>query len=325
MTIMGALDSVVVVCQGICMNAIDFSSFSLSLHLKKKDNAQTCFHMDPFRFQTPFPHETRSMNDVHITPDLLWDSRELDNISSASMSPVTLRDHSLWSPDNFSSGGPYAPGSLFSPNPDGAYTPGHAQIEKKIEYKCQLLERNLQKEREEHNTLKCISTSSHANANANNIFREKLIDMQNLLIHMFSTSRVKRGFGEESSLPPPSPITNMAKATAKFRPYSREQYPLVKFWKQDDWKHRPGAKKKQDTSELGELGSTQADQPDATKPSMPYVEDENGNVIDNGMVGDIRESARLIWRGMRHQGKAPERWSQVTKAEWEEFNSLMEE
>jgi len=123
---------------------------------------------------------------------------------------------------------------------------------------------------------------------------------------MFSTSRVKRGFGEESSLPPPSPVTDAAKATTKFQPYSHEQYPLIKFWKQDNWKHRPGAKKKQDTSELGELGSTQADQPDATKPSMPYVEDENGNVIDNGMVGDIQESARLIWRGMRHQGKAPE-------------------
>jgi len=128
---MGALDSVVVVCQGICMNAINVSSFSLSLHLKKKDNAQTCFHMDPFHFQTPFPHETRSTNDVHITPDLLRDSRELDNISSTSMSPVTPQDRSLWSPDNFSSGGPYVPGSLFSPNPDGAYTPGHAQIEKK--------------------------------------------------------------------------------------------------------------------------------------------------------------------------------------------------
>jgi len=109
-------------------------------HPKKKTNSFS-MSTDPFQLYSPLHRSTRSANDIQVTPDFSW---SLDDITSTTTSPLTPLDSSLWLPDDFSSGarnvaGP--PTGLFSCD-SGAYT--------QIQYKCQCLEYDLLKEKEDH-------------------------------------------------------------------------------------------------------------------------------------------------------------------------------
>src|SRR5882672_1328301 len=158
---------------------------------------------DPFQLYSLLHRSTRSANDIQATPDFSW---SLDDITSTTTSPLTPLDSSLWLPDDFSSGarnvaGP--PTGLFSRD-SGAYT--------QIQYKCQHLEYDLLKEKEDHNTLKFIAIFSHTSVNAYYSFRvahQKLIDTHNRLMIMFREGWAKRECEDKSPSLHPSPITGL--------------------------------------------------------------------------------------------------------------------
>ena len=57
---------------------------------------------------------------------------------------------------------------------------------------------------------------------------------------------------------------------------------------------------------------------------MQYLEDTDGNPIDDHMAASIREYARTIWADFYQQEIAPERWNSAAKRVRDEYAVKME-
>ena len=57
---------------------------------------------------------------------------------------------------------------------------------------------------------------------------------------------------------------------------------------------------------------------------MIYIEYIDGRLINSNMVAQIQEHARMIWKDLYQQGKAPEKWTDTSRDMREEYLHEME-
>ena len=143
-----------------------------------------------------------------------------------------------------------------------------------------------------------------------------LVETHNLLMVTFSDNN-KRPCDDDrepvselsNSLPLRAPTAPAEEGTIPFS-YSRSDYPHINFWTKQEWKYFEDQKK--DSSEVaGPRGGGRSAR--GENVMCGYIEDINGTPVSGTTVGDIREFARLIWRGFYDRGLTPETWGNISK------------
>jgi hypothetical protein len=158
--------------------------------------------------------------------------------------------------------------------------------------------------------------SSHANPIDNKLLRSthnKLIVTHNILMAMFSDGMAKRQHEDGRSFLPPSPPTDTTWEVSKLAMYAQSHYPMVRFWTRREWKDFKNSTDDATNlnSKAGPHGGTRLVQHENV--NMLYLEHEDSTSVDGDTASNIRVYARMIWRDLYHQGKAPKKWGKASK------------
>jgi hypothetical protein len=114
------------------------------------------------------------------------------------------------------------------------------------------------------------------------------------------------------TIPPPSPL-------------ERSMYPKVQFWTKQDWRDYEGSRKDSSDSVAtsGMQGGTRAALGENVR--VRYVEHADGKMVSGGLAIEIRDHARMIWRGFWLRGIAPKTWGVATQEVQDAYVRSMEE
>jgi hypothetical protein len=250
----------------------------------------------------------------------------VDDVSSSSGTfgscPTTPFDGSLLSPANISIRGPNALGLSIGPGSEsGAYT--------QLLRQYQRLERDLGREREEHNALKYVTpfltfqTVLHV---IHRLTHNKLSDAHSALMSVYVESTKRPRADDRAPPPDPSPVRTPCMTTEDKNAwsYSRADFPLVNYWTRQQWKDAETCHK--DSSNPDIKGGTRGGSRAALGENvmMQYIEHQDGSVIDGSTAAGIRRTARTLWHDFYTRGLAPKTWGKVTREVEERFICEME-
>ena len=119
--------------------------------------------------------------------------------------------------------------------------------------------------------------------------------------------------GLSSAVPSPAVPSPILQTIPLPTQLDRSMYPKVQFWTKQEWRDYETSRK--DSSNLVVTSGMQG----ATRATMgkniwvQYVEHADGKMVDGGMVTEIRDHTRRIWRGLWSQGLAPRTWGAATQ------------
>lgn len=102
----------------------------------------------------------------------------------------------------------------------------------------------------------------------------------------------------------------------------QRDYPMVKFWRLQDWKKHSTAKDADIDKKSNPKGSVQSSQ--CINVAMLYIEDEQGDPISGYKATEIRSIAYRVFRELQERNMAPLTWgtirSQASKYYHREMN-----
>jgi hypothetical protein len=131
--------------------------------------------------------------------------------------------------------------------------------------------------------------------------------------------------GPSSAVPSPAIPSPILQTIPPPTQLDRSMYPKVWFWTKQEWRDYKTSRK--DSSDLvvtsGTRGATRAAMGENVR--VQYVEHADGKMVDGGMVTEIRDHARRIWRGLWSRGLAPRMWGAATQEVKDAFIRSMEE
>jgi len=206
--------------------------------------------------------------------------------------PTTPLDGPLLSPAHISY--PTGSGGLVSVD-SSAYT--------RLQSQNNLLERELWKERREHESLKYVLRIPHlfsTPADVHRLLFQKLLDSHNQLSAAV-TMCTKRPHPDDSDLD--APTANTRAHREMLPPLSRSDFPLVKFWTREEWNAYNTARKDSTSAKVDKSRGAPTD----------YIEEADGTPVSSTTIAEIRHFARSIWIGAFQRGKAPKTWGDASK------------
>ncbi|KAG6916234.1 hypothetical protein DXG01_007767 [Tephrocybe rancida] len=108
--------------------------------------------------------------------------------------------------------------------------------------------------------------------------------------------------------------SELAVISGQRAPLMREDYPLVKFWIEEDWLNvdQPKMKKASKAGFHQVQMSRKQPNPNSNRETMAYIQDQFGNTITVKHASDLTARAQSIWEYLRTQGLAPSRWGKVS-------------
>jgi hypothetical protein len=226
-------------------------------------------------------------------------------------SPSTLLDSSLLSP------APITYGLGLGSAPHNPVTPDSSTYVQLVR-QYQQLERELLKERQDHESLKYVLTSLMCFRIANvehRISFQKLLHSNNMLTTT-ATESAKRPHSDDLELStlisPDRDIT--ATCPPSLPPLLCSDFPLIKFWTRQDWEDHESRRK--DGSTLTHKGGTRGPgrYSKGVNVRTCYIEKEDGTPICGETAGKMRAVARQIWVELYERGNAPGTWGQASLA-----------
>ena len=263
-----------------------------------------------------------SFNELYSSPSFVQpaSSGEFSALSGTmTTSPTSPLDSSLLSPAPIT----YGLGST----PYNPVTPeSSAYVQLARQY--QQLERDLVKERQDHESLKytlaflmclCIANVEHR------ISFQKLLNSNNMLVAA-ATESAKRPRSDDPELSssgfPDRGITDTS--LPSLPPLLRSDFPLVKFWTRKVWEDHESRRK--DCSTLTHKRGTRGPgrYSKGVNVRTCYVEKEDGTPICGETAGKMRLVSRQIWVELYERGDAPETWGQVSLAASNKYIREME-
>jgi hypothetical protein len=140
-----------------------------------------------------------------------------------------------------------------------------------------LLERELSKERLEHESLKYVLRIPHLFATPADVHRlsfQKLLDSHNQLSAAVIRC-TKRPHPDDSDLD--APTANTRAYREMLPPLSRSDFPLVKFWTREEWNAYNTARK----------DSTSAEVDNSRGAPTDYIEEADGTPVSSATIAEI--------------------------------------
>ena len=104
----------------------------------------------------------------------------------------------------------------------------------------------------------------------------------------------------------------------------RSKYPGIKYWTKEEWDKYEKEKRNSTnpTEKPAQRGGTRC--ANNENVTMTFLEEADGTAIGGLLAGEIRRTARTVWRGLYKRDLAPKKWSNALSAALDEYTREME-